>query len=85
MTAIAGGLIGRALDRAVPETWTTLSTDQVLKFGLEVVRQTLREVIDELETSKKCDPYTGELFDCECNNAIEAQIQMLIDHFKEPQ
>jgi hypothetical protein len=41
----------------------------------------VRECIRELETSRKCDPYTGELFDCEYNTCIKEQSIMLKEHF----
>jgi hypothetical protein len=47
------------------------------KFALLIVR----ECIQELEISRKCDPYTGELFDCEYNTCIKEQSIMLKEHF----
>lgn len=41
----------------------------------------VRECIAELEKSKRCDPYTGELFACEYNDCLNDQITMLKDHF----
>lgn len=41
----------------------------------------VRECIQELETSKKGDIYTGELFNCEWNDCITRQIEMLKEHF----
>jgi hypothetical protein len=41
----------------------------------------VRECIKELETSRKCDPYTGNLFDCEYNICINEQTIMLKEHF----
>ena len=41
----------------------------------------VRECIRELEISRKCDPYTGELFDCEYNTCIKEQSVMLKEHF----
>lgn len=37
--------------------------------------------IEELETSKRCDPYTGELFTCEYNDCLNDQIAMLKEEF----
>jgi hypothetical protein len=34
-----------------------------------------------LGISKKCDPYTGELFVCEHNAVLDEQIDMLKEHF----
>ena len=42
----------------------------------------IKECIQELETSKKGDIYTGELFNCEWNDCIDSQIAMLKDHFE---
>ena len=39
------------------------------------------ECISELEKSKRCDPYTGELFNCEHNDVIDCQIEILKEHF----
>lgn len=41
----------------------------------------VRNIIEELESSKKGDIYTGDLFDCEWNDCIDAQIAMLKEHF----
>ena len=42
----------------------------------------VRECIQQLETGKKCDPYTGELFTCEHNDNIDYQIKVLKEHFE---
>jgi hypothetical protein len=41
----------------------------------------VRECIAELETSKRCDPYTGDLFTCEYNDCLDDQIAMLKEEF----
>jgi len=41
----------------------------------------VRECIGEMETSKRCDPYTGDLFVNEYNRTIDEQISMLKEHF----
>jgi hypothetical protein len=41
----------------------------------------VKECMKELEASKRCDPYTGDLFDCEYNTCLNNQIKVLIDHF----
>ena len=41
----------------------------------------VKECISELEISKKADPYTGVLFDCEYNECIDEQATMLKEHF----
>ena len=41
----------------------------------------VRECILELGISKKCDPYTGELFVCEHNAVLDEQIDMLKEIF----
>ena len=38
-------------------------------------KPTLQWVISELETFKRCDPYTGELYDSELNTTLEDAIQ----------
>ena len=42
----------------------------------------VRECIQQLETGKKCDPYTGELFTCDHNDNIDYQIKVLKEHFE---
>jgi hypothetical protein len=41
----------------------------------------VRECIRELEISRKCDPYTGDLFNCEYNTCINEQTIVLKEHF----
>ena len=41
----------------------------------------VQECVRELEISRKCDPYTGDLFDCEYNTCIKEQSIMLKEHF----
>jgi hypothetical protein len=41
----------------------------------------VRECVQEMETSKRCDPYTGELFVSEYNRTIDEQISVLKHHF----
>lgn len=41
----------------------------------------VEECIRELEISRKCDPYTGNLFDCEYNTCIKEQTTVLKEHF----
>ena len=47
------------------------------KFAQMVVQECIRE----LEVSRKCDSYTGDLFACEYNTCIEDQTVMLKEHF----
>ena len=55
---------------------TRLSISQQ-KFAELIVQECIRE----LEISRKCDPYTGDLFDCEYNTCIKEQSIMLKEHF----
>ena len=55
---------------------TRLSISQQ-KFAELIVRECIRE----LEISRKCDPYTGDLFDCEYNICLNEQTIMLKEHF----
>ena len=41
----------------------------------------VQEVINELETSKNADPYTGEVFTSERNTVLDEQIDWLKDYF----
>jgi hypothetical protein len=51
--------------------------DKLAEFAKLIVR----ECILELGISKKCDPYTGELFVCEHNAVLDEQIDMLKEIF----
>jgi len=61
--------LGKARDR-----WEYV----VEKFAHLVVQ----ECIEQLETGKKCDPYTGSLFTCDHNDNIDHQIEVLKEHFE---
>ena len=37
----------------------------------------INDCIKELEISRRCDPYTGNLYDCEYNTCIKEQIEVL--------
>ena len=52
-------------------------TEELEKFAELIVK----ECILELGISKKCDPYTGELFVCEHNAVLDEQIDMLKEIF----
>jgi hypothetical protein len=41
----------------------------------------INDCIKELEISRRCDPYTGNLYDCEYNTCIDEQIQVLNARF----
>ena len=41
----------------------------------------VNDCIKELEISRRCDPYTGNLYDCEYNTCIGEQIQVLEARF----
>ena len=41
----------------------------------------VKDCIEELEVSKKGDIYTGDLFDCEWNDCIDRQIEVLKEEF----
>ena len=47
------------------------------KFGKLIIQ----DCIKELEISRRCDPYTGNLYDCEYNTCINEQIQILKARF----
>jgi len=53
-------------------------TEDALEKFAELI---VRECILELGISKKCDPYTGELFVCEHNAVLDEQIDMLKEIF----
>ena len=56
------------------------NTKQIIlieKFAESIIQ----ECIEELEISKKGDIYTGDLFNCEWNDCIDRQIEMLKEEF----
>jgi len=57
------------------ETCMTLSRQR--KFAELIVKQ----CIQELAASGRCDPYTGDLFDCEYNKCLSTQLTMLAECF----
>jgi len=50
-------LFGKALDRAVPETWTSLAPDQLAKVTEEFAKLIVEEVLDQV---KERAYYTGD-------------------------
>ena len=62
------------------KTVETDSTDEWItleKFAELIVN----DCIQELKISRKCDPYTGDLYDCEYNKCIVDQINVLKERF----
>jgi hypothetical protein len=58
------------------------TTSSKWEYPLEKFAELIvRECILELGISKKCDPYTGELFVCEHNAVLDEQIDMLKEIF----
>jgi hypothetical protein len=55
----------------------SVTPEMIMEFAELIVR----ECIQEMETSKRCDPYTGELFVSEYNRTIDEQISVLKEHF----
>jgi hypothetical protein len=53
-------------------------TTEALEYFVELI---IKECINEMQTSQRCDIFTGDLFDCEYNTAINDQIVILADHF----
>ena len=53
-------LLGQAYDEAVPETWTTLSSEQLgriyEKFALLIVKECARVIADD-DLAKDCDTF----------------------------
>ena len=47
----------------------------------EYTKKIVKESIKELEISRRGDPYTGNLYDCEYNICIDQQIQVLKARF----
>ena len=41
----------------------------------------IQDCIKELDISRRCDPYTGNLYDCEYNTCIKEQIEVLKARF----
>jgi len=74
-------LMGQALDKKFSYTWTVMDYRDIEKFSDYFAELVIRKVIEELETSKKGDIYTGDLFNCEWNDCIDRQIEMLKEEF----
>ena len=54
------------------------------KFDTRIKKFTeliVNDCIQELEISRRCDPYTGNLYDCEYNKCIDDQINVLKERF----
>ena len=51
--------------------------EAIERFGMLIVQ----DCIKELEISRRCDPYTGNLYDCEYNTCIDDQINVLKERF----
>jgi hypothetical protein len=51
--------------------------EAIEKFGMLIVL----DCIKELEISRRCDPYTGNLYGCEYNTCIKEQIEVLKARF----
>ena len=47
----------------------------------EFTKKIVKECIKELEISRRGDPYTGNLYNCEYNTCIDEQIQVLKARF----
>jgi len=41
----------------------------------------VQECVEQLEISKRCDPYTGQLFNCVLNDNLDYAIVALKEHF----
>jgi hypothetical protein len=74
-------LMGQVLDEKFAGTWSVIDMQDLTKFADRFAELIVRECISELEISKKVDPYTGVLFDCEYNKCIDEQSTMLKEHF----
>lgn len=74
-------LMGQTLDKKFSYTWTALDYQDLVKFSDYFAELIVRKVIEELEISKKGDIYTGDLFNCEWNDCIDRQIEMLKEEF----
>lgn len=74
-------LAGQALDLAVSYTWTTLNYEQIQELLACHAALVVKACIAELEISKRCDIFTGQMFICEYNDCIDDQITMLKEHF----
>ena len=55
-----------------------ISTDEEMEKFAELI---VAECIKELEIAKKCDPYNGDLYDCDTNSSLDYVIDALKDDF----
>lgn len=74
-------LMAQTLDKKFSYTWTVMDYQDVAEFADYFAELVIRKVIEELETSKKGDIYTGDLFNCEWNDCIDRQIEILREEF----
>ena len=74
-------LMGKTLDKKFSYTWTTLDYQDLAVFSEYFANLVVQKVIEDLETSKKGDIYTGDLFNCDWNECIDNQIAMLKEEF----
>ena len=74
--------IQKLAEQAKNSVPTGLDVDKWIEFyNQKFAELIVRECVQELETSRKCDPYNGDLFDCEYNTCINEQTTMLKEHF----
>jgi hypothetical protein len=75
------------IDQLIEDVVTKLDKDpmdQMVDTGTiirEFTKKIVNECIKELEISRRCDPYTGNLYDCEYNTCIKEQIEVLKARF----
>lgn len=74
-------LMGKTLDKKFSYTWTVMDYQDLAVFSEYYAGLIVRNIIEELESSKKGDIYTGDSFDCEWNDCIDNQINMLKEEF----
>ena len=55
-----------------------VNTDTIIRGYTNKI---VNDCIKELEISRRCDPYTGNLYECEYNTCIDEQIQVLKARF----
>ena len=51
------------------------------EFTKKFAKLIVKECIKELEIAKKCDPYNGDLYDCDTNSSLDYVIDALKDDF----
>lgn len=71
-------LIGQALDRAIPQTWTVLSRNDLERFAKEFSKLVVADIVDKLDQEIDTATDQGEIWTASTLQAFSLDI---LDHF----